>query len=68
MFYLLAPHNAFMTKDIGDKGLKNWAGAWFSSTVLIGERIENTVFKSLEKSISDEIRTSKYDTQKNLYF
>lgn len=69
MFYLLTPHNAFMTTDIGDKGLKNWAGAWFSSTVLIGKRFENTVFKSLEKSISNEIQTSKYDIQKkNLYF
>jgi hypothetical protein len=63
VFYLLTPHNAFMTTDIGDKGLKNWAGAWFSSKVLIGEKIKNTGFKSLEKSIPNQIQTSKYDTQ-----
>jgi hypothetical protein len=27
MFYLSTPHNAFMTTDIADKGLKNWAEA-----------------------------------------
>jgi hypothetical protein len=27
VFYLLSPHNAFMTTDINDKVLKNWAGA-----------------------------------------
>ena len=27
VFYLLSPHNAFMTTDIYDKVLKNWAEA-----------------------------------------
>lgn len=56
MFYLRTPHNAFMTTDIADKGLKNWVEAWFSALVLIGRRIKKIILKNVQKSTASAIQ------------
>jgi hypothetical protein len=57
VFYLLAPHNAFMTADIGDKGSRNWAESPLGSAVLIGNWIKQTILESRELNSNSDSST-----------